>query len=108
MDALRGGKRPENLDPMHPARHLKSFWDDLSIFDDVLLVYKSNRVLVPSKMRFDILEKLHISHSGISKTKELARQFYFWPGLSKQIETMIGNCEVCRLHRPSLSDATQS
>ena len=96
-------KRPEHLPPTHPARILKSFWDDISIFDDVLLVYKDNRIYVPKNYRSSILDKLHLSHCGISKTKALARQLFFWPGLTKEIETRIANCEDCRRYSASQS-----
>ena len=108
VDALLSGMSPMTLPPDHPARALKAHWDDLSIQDDVLIIFKSDKIFVPQKMRKTILDKLHTSHSGISKSKTLARQFYFWPGLSKEIEHLISNCEVCQLHRPSLSEATQS
>ena len=108
IDAFLAGKSPLSLPILHPARALKSYWDDLSIMDDNLIIFQSSRIFVPSKMRASILDKLHSSHSGVSKTKVLARQLYFWPGLSRDIEHLILNCDVCRQFRPSQNEATMS
>ena len=108
VGALLSGKSPSSLPPSHPARVLKAQWDDISIMDEKLIVFQSERLFIPAKLRRAILDKLHTSHSGISKTKSLARRLYFWPGISKEIENLISNCEVCHLHRPSLNETTQS
>ena len=101
IEAILNDKHPSILPPSHPARGLKSVWDDISILDEVLLVYRDRRIFVPSKYRKTLLHKLHFSHSGVSKTKALARQFFFWPGFSRDIEDFIANCEACRHYRPS-------
>jgi hypothetical protein len=36
-----------------------------------------------------MLRRLHESHLGIEKTKKLARNFMYWPGLNGQISDMI-------------------
>ena len=82
IEAILNDKHPSILPPSHPARGLKNVWDDISILDEVLLVYQDQRIFVPSNYRKRLLQKLHFSHSGISKTKALARQFFFWPGFS--------------------------
>ena len=107
ISTFKSGKPLSVLPPLHPARALRNYWDDISLFDDALLVFQDHRIFVPTALRKDILKKLHISHSGISKTKALARQHFFWPGLSSEIETIVGNCEACRLHRPSLAEVKQ-
>lgn len=106
--AFTSDKQPSMLPPDHPARVLKSVWDDISVLDEVLLVYQDKRIFVPVNYRKTLLQKLHSSHSGISKTKALARQFFFWPGFTKDIEEMIANCEACRLYKPSQHENTQA
>jgi hypothetical protein len=58
-------------------------------------------IVVPAACRQDILERLHISHGGITKTKALASSLYWWPGLHNDVEQMIHNCAECQLLRPS-------
>jgi len=49
---------------------LKSFWNvpnDIHVIDGILL--KDNRLVIPFAWRKDILQKLHLSHCGIEKSK---------------------------------------
>ena len=75
---------------------LKSFWNvrnDIHVTDGILL--KDNRLVIPLAWRTDILQKLHLSHCGIEKTKANARTTVFWPGMNKHIEDMVSCCEKC-------------
>ena len=104
VKALIDGKSPAVLPPSHPARTFKSIWNDLSVKDEILLIYHDSRLVVPSSCRKKVLSNLHASHSGISKTRQLARNLYYWPGMSAAIQIMIENCEECQTLRPSQSD----
>ena len=106
VTALLAGKSPAVLPPSHPARTLKGIWTDLSVLDDVLLILSDSRLVVPAACRDKVLENLHASHSGISKTRQLARNLYYWPGMSTAIQSMIESCEDCQPLRPSLHDDT--
>ncbi|GFU58050.1 uncharacterized protein K02A2.6 [Nephila pilipes] len=33
---------------------------------------------------------------GIEKSKNRAREIMFWPGMSKSVEKMVSECEVCQ------------
>ena len=75
---------------------LKSFWNvrnDIHVTDGILL--KDNRLVIPSLWKKDILQKLHLSHCGIEKSKANARMTVFWPGMTKDIEEMVSSCETC-------------
>ena len=50
-------------------------------------------------MRSNILSQLHIGHFGIEKTRQRARSTVYWPGLSKEIETLINSCQQCQSHQ---------
>jgi len=43
----------------------------------------------------EILQKLHEGHQGIVKTQLRARTSVWWPGVSKQIQRFIQNCNTC-------------
>lgn len=45
------------------------------------------------------LKLLHTHHVGIEKSKLLARNTFFWPGLNKQIEDMVVQCETCQIYQ---------
>lgn len=63
------------------------------------LVYAGHAIVIPAALRKDTLHKLHQSHQGIEKTKQLARQTIFWPGMSAQIEDLVTSCTTCQRHR---------
>lgn len=66
-----------------------------NIFVKNELIYVGHKLVVPHKIRNSILNDLHIAHLGIEKTKSRARQIFFWPGMSKDIESFISKCKVC-------------
>jgi len=83
----------------------RSIWHNLSLFDDeeiTLVLYDSSRIVVPAPARKEILKLLHQSHSGQVKTKKLAQQLYYWPGMTNNIRQMIEACSLCQELRPSL------
>lgn len=63
------------------------------------IVCKNERIIIPSSMREKQLRKLHAGHLGIEKTKRLARQYYYWPGIEYDIEVHIRKCATCNAHR---------
>ena len=63
------------------------------------LIMKGTRILTPSHMRLDVLDKIHQGHLGISKCRERAKQSVWWPGLSNQIQYMVQSCRTCANHQ---------
>ena len=64
------------------------------------------RILVPSSLRLDILDRIHEGHLGVSKCRERAKQSVWWPSISRQIKNVVENCRTCaylrKQHRESL------
>ncbi|XP_049874501.1 uncharacterized protein K02A2.6-like [Pectinophora gossypiella] len=50
-------------------------------------------------MRSQILDQLHDNHDGIVITKALARSYFWWPAIDRQIEEMIRECPICAEYR---------
>ena len=42
-----------------------------------------------------MVKLVHEAHMGMEKTKSRMRQVIFWPGMSKDIDSEISNCETC-------------
>ncbi|KAL6455308.1 hypothetical protein MHYP_G00362590 [Metynnis hypsauchen] len=75
---------------------LKLYWTEralLTVQDGLLL--KGQRLVIPSTMRNDVLNKLHEGHQGEVKCRERARQSVWWPGLSQQLNELVLNCRAC-------------
>ena len=79
---------------------LNAFWPErTSITFQRGLLMKDSRLIIPSSLRLDTLDKIHAGHQGIRKCRERARESVWWPGLSKQIEDMVTTCPTCCKHR---------
>ena len=48
-----------------------------------------------------MLVKLHESHFGVEKTRNLAKDIMYWPGMSAQIEDYVSKCGMCLENKSS-------
>lgn len=90
---IRKGWPAEIKDVPDIAKAYHTYNTDLYEHDDML--FKNNCVIVPKSMRDDILDKLHYNHLGLEKTKARARDIVFWPGMNRNIEDKISECNAC-------------
>lgn len=67
----------------------------LDLNEDNGCIYFDQRVVVPEKLRKAILEALHETHTGIVRTKSLAKIYFWWPGMDADIQNFISNCKTC-------------
>ena len=89
---------PEQLVPFF------SYRDELAVQDGLL--FKSNRVVIPRKLRADMLQKIHTSHLGIDGCLRRARECLFWPHMSYDIKQFIASCDICRTFETSQQKET--
>ena len=80
----------------------KMHWHALSTEPDMpnLILYHG-RIVVPEAARKEVIENLHKQHAGETKTLQLARSLYFWPGMTKAIKNKVASCLECLAMRPS-------
>ena len=57
---------------------------------------ETDRVIIPLKFRKDFLSQIHSTHMGSSKIEVIAREYFWWPNLDKEIENYSRNCDVCK------------
>ena len=102
LHTLKSGETLDKLHRQHSARKYASVWHSLSIFgEDELILVDGARILIPENFRRILLKKLHVSHSGLTKTWNLASQLYYWPTMKSDIARMIEKCDSCQELRPS-------
>lgn len=80
--------------------HLKSFWDKKSEFhcyED--LIFLGNRLVIPKKMRNEVLTKLHVAHQGITSCQNKAKGTIYWPKMMEDIKSFVESCSVCQKHQ---------
>lgn len=65
------------------------------------IIFKGEKIIIPTSLRTEMLSRIHAGHMGIEKCKQRAGDILFWPGMNKQIAEMVGKCPTCLEHRPS-------
>ena len=81
----------------HELWHYWNFRCDLIIEDGLIL--KGNRILLPASLRREVLQALHTTHQGETKTLLLAKESVFWPGITNDIRNMVKDCQLCATHQ---------
>ena len=90
---------PEHKSQLQPLLH--PYWnmrDRLAVDNNIVIC--GQRIVVPSSLRRNVLERLHASHQGEDRTKRRARQVVYWPGIDNDISNMVKGCKECQLHLP--------
>lgn len=72
---------------------------DYTISDNI--IFKGNRVYIPQCLRPSVLKELHNTHIGMTKMKQLARRYCYWPSINADIEKLVRSCEVCVMSQKS-------
>ena len=70
---------------------VRPYWDvrsELKSHEELL--YKQDRVVIPTTLHSSILHKLHAAHRGPDFTLRHARNTVFWPGLTPQFSISPG------------------
>ncbi len=73
--------------------------DNIYLSNDLLFL--NSKIIVPDSLRKDMLNLVHQTHFGITKTKSRARQLFYWPKMCHDIENLISNCEKCETYQKS-------
>jgi hypothetical protein len=57
VTAIKRGKLVAKLQKGHPGKRYKSVWDQISVLDDAILVINATQIVVPMKLRHQILKQ---------------------------------------------------
>ncbi|XP_036002862.1 uncharacterized protein K02A2.6-like [Fundulus heteroclitus] len=67
---------------------------ELSVLDGCILW--GSRVIVPLPGQAQVMDALHDAHPGVSRMKNLARSFVWWPGMDSALEERVKKCSQCQ------------
>ena len=79
--------------------HYWKFQDE--IYEANGLLFFGQKLIIPEKLRPDILRRIHESHLGMEKCKSRARAVVYWTGMSADIERLVAKCSTCLKHQRS-------
>ena len=79
------------------VRDYFSFRDELTMQNG--LIFKGERLVVPTSLREEMTEKLRSSHIGIQGCLRRARETLYWPGMNKKVEDYIAKCSTCNSYQ---------
>lgn len=69
--------------------------DELSIENGI--IYRNDRIVVPTILRKTLTARLHQAHMGTESTLRRARTALWWPGMNTQLKHFIASCETCKI-----------
>ena len=73
-----------------------SIKDELYVADG--LVFRLNQIIIPGKLRRTVIKAAHsLGHLGMTKTKQILRQKYWFPEMNKMVEQLVGQCYECQV-----------
>ncbi|UYV77712.1 K02A2.6-like, partial [Cordylochernes scorpioides] len=79
----------------------RSFYDVREeIGEEHGILMRGLRVIIPSNMRKDVLNRIHAGHQGITKCRARAKDHVWWPGIAQEIQDMVKTCEKCIENQP--------
>ncbi|CAF1515164.1 unnamed protein product [Adineta ricciae] len=90
---------PQKVDLKQPG--IRSYFNSrisLSVVNGCLL--RDMQVVIPTSLRPKVLRKLHDTHIGVVKMKQLARSYCWWPGINTDIERLVRTCTPCSQIQP--------
>ena len=61
------------------------------------LVLRGTRLVIPKKLRKQVLDLAHEDHQGIVKTKQRLSTKVWWPRIDRQAEQRCRTCHGCQL-----------
>ena len=59
------------------------------------------RIVIPPELQPEVIQSLHSAHQGVGSMNERAKASVYWPGITKDIESVRANCTSCNRIMPS-------
>jgi hypothetical protein len=75
-----------------------NIFQELSVAEDIIL--RGEVIVIPSKLRPDIIKLSHEGHQGIVKTKQFLRSRVWFPRIDSLVEREIKQCIPCQAATP--------
>ena len=60
---------------------------EFSVVDGKIIYH--NRLVIPSPLQSEVLERIHDGHQGVARCRERANMSVWWPGISRDIQSKV-------------------
>ena len=91
---------PRSSHRLPPA--LSPFWnwrEHLTV--DYRIILQGSRIVVPPSLRSSVVKNFHTANQGVVCMKARAHKIVYWPGMTKQLEEFVRQCQEGRTHQRS-------
>ncbi|XP_038062363.1 uncharacterized protein K02A2.6-like [Patiria miniata] len=62
------------------------------------LMFRLNRIVIPNCLQHKVIKAAHsLGHLGMTKTKQMLREKYWFPMMNSMVEQIIGQCYECQV-----------
>ena len=72
---------------------------ELSVVDGKIIYH--NRLVIPSSLQSEVLERIHDGHQGMTRYRERANMSVWWPCISRDVQNKVSVFEFCQENLPS-------
>ena len=74
--------------------------DELTVNDELTIVLKGSRIVIPEQLHEKAVSIAHKGHQGLVKTKQLLREKVWFPGIDKYVKRVVDTCIACQANGP--------
>ncbi len=68
------------------------------LFNAEGLIFRLDKIVIPSSLQRKVIKAAHsMGHLGMTKTKQLLRNKYWFPKMNQQVEEILGECYACQV-----------
>ena len=81
---------------------IRDYWpyrDELTVHDG--LAYRGTRIIMPTSLRREMIERAHLSHLGEQYTINTAREIMYWPQMHQDLVEAVKTCNICQEDQPA-------
>ena len=83
-------RKDPDITPFYSIRH--------ELYEALGLIFRLDRIVIPDGLQCKVIKAAHnLGHLGMTKTKQMLREKYWFPMINSMVEQIIGQCYECQV-----------